>query len=106
MAIGAVAVRSVIDEVLVAAEAEGAGARDLADAGWRRLVAARSAASEVCVACMGHGRGLIVALNAAHGRLVMSGVAAGAVGLCGTEREAAGVTGRALNEFVSRVVEG
>lgn len=52
----------------------------------------------------GVGRPMMT-LDAADVGLVMSGVAGGAVGACGAEREAAGVTGGTLDAVVSRVVE-
>jgi hypothetical protein len=96
----------VIDQILVAGEAEGAGPGDLADAGWGGLMAPGPGAPEVGLAGVGSGRGLVMALDAAHVGLVVSGVAAGAVGLGGAECEATGVAGCALDVAMGVVIEG
>jgi hypothetical protein len=106
VAVGAVALGPVVDQVLVAGEAERPCPGDIADAGGGGVMAAGAGTTEVRVARMGGGRGLVVALDAAHVGLVVSGVAARAVGLGRAEGQATGVAGGALDLAVGVVIEG
>jgi hypothetical protein len=106
VAFRAVAFGPMVDEVLVTAQAEGPGPRDIPHAGRDSGVAAGTGAAEVrCAGVSGRRRGLVTA-HAVHVRLMVRRVAPGAVGVRSAQRESARVAGGAFDPVMGRVIEG